>query len=337
MHRHLTVELRLKSYQLKAPFRIAGYTFTKTDVIIVELSDGPYRGRGEACGVYYFDETPERMVEALESRRRDIEAGLTLDDVQTLLPPGGARNALDCALWDLLSQREGKPVWEIAGIERIAPLVSTFTVGADDPAAMADAARAYDGARALKLKLTGNVALDLDRVRAVRAARPDCWIGVDGNQGFAAADLDALVAGLQAEGVKLLEQPLRRGEEEALDGFASPIPIAADESLQSLADLPSLKGRFQVANIKLDKCGGLTEALSLARAVRAMGLRPMVGCMTGSSLSTAPAFVVAQLCDFVDLDGAIFLAEDYRPSMIYAEGKVSLPAGLWGDAGKPVA
>jgi L-alanine-DL-glutamate epimerase-like enolase superfamily enzyme len=333
MRSPLSLELRLESYPLTAPFRISGYTFTNTDVVIVTLHDGDRCGRGEACGVYYFNERPERMAQQLEDLRERIEEGLTLAEVQTLLPPGGARNALDCAMWDLRSRLDGVPVWMLAGIDGITPLVTTFTVGADDPVVMAKAARAYDGASALKLKLTGDLDLDIERVRQVRAARPECWIGVDGNQGFAPADLPTLIEELHRAGVKLLEQPLRRGQEAALDGLISPIPIAADESLQSLADLPSLVGRFQVANIKLDKCGGLTEALKLVSGARALGLKPMVGCMTGSSLSTAPAFVVGQLCDHVDLDGAIFLARDFTPSMTYSDGKVSLPAGLWGDAG----
>jgi L-alanine-DL-glutamate epimerase-like enolase superfamily enzyme len=188
----------------------------------------------------------------------------------------------------------------------------------------------YAQARALKLKLTGDLEDDIARVRAVRAARPDCWIGVDANQGFGIADLPALVEVLVEADVKLLEQPLRRGAEADLDGFSCPIPIAADESVLTLADVPGLVGRFNVVNIKLDKCGGLTEGLAMARKARELGLGVMVGNMVSTSLAMAPAFVVGQLCDVVDLDGPIFLAKDREPGIVYEDGYVRCPDNVWG-------
>jgi L-alanine-DL-glutamate epimerase-like enolase superfamily enzyme len=222
-------------------------------------------------------------------------------------------------------------VWKLAGLQAPKPLITTFTLGADSPDAMVAGARKYAQARALKLKLTGELDLDIARVRAVRAARPDVWMGVDANQGYQIEALDALIDALAAENVALLEQPLKRGREADLDGYASKIPIAADESALSLGDLAGLVRRFAMVNIKLDKCGGLTEGLAMAREARRLGLRVMVGNMVGSSLAMAPAFVLGQLCDVVDLDGPIFLVQDRTPAMVYAEGTAWCGENIWGS------
>jgi L-alanine-DL-glutamate epimerase-like enolase superfamily enzyme len=247
------------------------------------------------------------------------------------MPPGGARNAVDCALWDLEAQQTGREVWELAGLDSVKPLVTTFTLGADDPAVMADGAREFVNARALKMKLTGDLAVDIARVKAVRAARADVWLGVDANQGYGIDALDALMPVLVDSKVSLLEQPIRRGREPDLDLFRSPIPIAADESALSLAELPGVVGRFNVVNIKLDKCGGLTEALAMAHEARRLGLGVMVGNMVGTSLAMAPAFVVGQLCDIVDLDGPVFLAVDREPGLTYERGTVWCGGNVWGS------
>ncbi|MGH8240873.1 MAG: enolase C-terminal domain-like protein, partial [Steroidobacteraceae bacterium] len=255
-----------------------------------------------------------------------------------LMPPGGARNAVDCALWELESRRASVPVWSLAGL-RAAPrrLVTTFTLGADDPAVMARGARERTEARSLKLKLTGQLDLDIARVRAVRAARPDAWIGVDANQGFAIAELDALAAAMVEQNVSLIEQPLARGREADLQGYRSPIPLAADESALSFTDLAALVGRFQIVNIKLDKCGGLTEGLAMAAEARRLGLGVMVGNMVGTSLAMAPAFVLGQLCDVVDLDGPTFLARDRVPGILYERGEVWCGEEVWGAPRASVA
>jgi L-alanine-DL-glutamate epimerase-like enolase superfamily enzyme len=271
------------------------------------------------------------MVEALEAARGAIEAGIDRAALQRLLPPGGARNAVDCALWELDARRAGLPVWKLAGLQAPKPLITTFTLGADSPAAMVAGARQYAQARALKLKLTGELDVDIARVRAVRAARPDVWLGVDANQGYEIEALDSLIGALAAENVALLEQPLKRGREADLEGYASKIPIAADESALNLGDLAGLVRRFAVVNIKLDKCGGLTEGLAMAREARRLGLRVMVGNMVGSSFAMAPAFVLGQLCDVVDLDGPIFLAQDRTPAIIYAEGTAWCGENVWGS------
>ncbi len=328
----LELELHNEPLPLAAPFRIAGYVFEAMPATVVTLRDGDHAGRGEAAGVYYNDDRPEDMLATLEALRPRIEAGIDRDAANALLPPGGARNALDCALWELEARRAGLPVWALAGLESVRPLLTTFTVGADDPGVMADRAAAYTGARALKLKLTGEADLDAERVRAVRARCPAAWIGVDANQGYDGDSLPALLPALVAARVSLLEQPCRRGHESDLDGIDRVLPFAADESILDLAELEARHARFDVINIKLDKCGGLTEGLSMARRARALGKQVMVGNMAGSSLAMGPAFVLGQFCDVVDLDGPVFLKQDRTPGVVYRDGFISCPHGVWGGA-----
>ncbi|HWM66815.1 MAG TPA: dipeptide epimerase [Steroidobacteraceae bacterium] len=327
----VTLSVRVEKLKLAAPFRISGFVFEEQDVAVVELRDGSHLGRGEASGVYYLDDKIEGIVAAIESRRTAIESGMDRLSLQRLLPPGGARNAIDCAMWELEASRRGVPVWELAGVGALRPLLTTFTLGADDAQTMAAGARKYSHARSLKLKLTGDLEMDIARIRAVRGARPDVWIGVDANQGYTVGALSGLLDELVRAEVALLEQPLARGHEADLQGFTSPIPIAADESALTLADLPGLVGRFQIVNIKLDKCGGLTEGLAMARRAREIGLGVMVGNMVGSSLAMAPGFILGQLCDVVDLDGPIFLSRDCTPGAVYAEGKIQCGEEVWGS------
>jgi L-Ala-D/L-Glu epimerase len=328
----LKLGIAVEKLRLSAPFRISGFVFEEQEAVVVTLEDGPLRGRGEASGVYYLGDTAGTMVAAIEAVRGGIEAGVDRAALQSLLPPGGARNAVDCALWELDALRSGTPVWKLAGLPKVKPLVTTFTLGADDPAVMVAGARKYAQARSLKLKLTGELDLDIARVRAVRAARPEVWMGVDANQGYGIDALESLIGALVPAGVSLLEQPLKRGREADLDGFKSPIPIAADESALSLVDVAGLVGRFDVVNIKLDKCGGLTEGLAMAHEARRLGLKVMVGNMVGTSLAMAPAFVLGQLCDVVDLDGPIFLAQDRTPGMTYVDGTAWSGDDVWGAA-----
>ena len=332
-----SLEVRAERLRLKAPFRISGYVFEATDAIVVMVAQGPHRGRGEASGVYYLNDDLDHMLGEIEAHRAAIESGADRGALRALMPAGGARNAVDCALWELEAAQANRPVWELAGLPAPKPLVTTFTLGAETPDKMAKGARAYAEAKAIKLKLTGEIGIDLDRVRAVREARPDVWIGVDANQGFARPDLEWLVEGLVDLRVSLLEQPLPRGCEADLQGFKSPIPLAADESALTLADVRGLVGRFDVVNIKLDKCGGLTEGLIMAENARRLGLGVMVGNMVGTSLAMAPAFVLGQLCDFVDLDGPTFLAEDRSPTVRYRDGEIFCGDEVWGGAGKLAA
>jgi L-Ala-D/L-Glu epimerase len=261
----ITLNVTVEKYPLKEPFRITGQTMEVADVVTVTLERNGHQGWGEASGVYYrVDDDIPGMVRQIEAVRAQVEAGVSRQALQELLPTGGARNALDCALWDLEAKETGRPVWQIAGLDRPRALLTTFTVGANGAEKMAADARAYGQAKAIKLKLTGDPE-DSDRVRAVRAARPDVWLGVDANQGFTRESLETLMPVLVDARVQLIEQPFKAGQEALLDGLRSPIPMAADESAQGLADLPGLVGRFQVINIKLDKCGGLTEGLLMAR------------------------------------------------------------------------
>ena len=316
---------------LSAPFTITGYTFTDMTVVVARVGERGTTGEGEAAGVYYLGDDAERMSAAIEHVRRDIEQGADREALRRLLPPGGARNALDCALWDLEAKRLGQPVWRIARLERPRALLTTFTVPANDPGTMAAKAVEYAQAKQLKLKLTGDIPLDAERVRAVRRARPDAWIGVDANQGFTAETLTALLPGFVSAKVQLVEQPFARGREAELDGFRCPIPVAADESVQGLDEIEPLVGRFDMVNIKLDKCGGLTEGLAMAAEARRLGLGVMVGNMVGSSLAMAPAWILGQVCDLNDLDGTLFIARDRVPAMSFADGKVSYPDKGWGS------
>jgi L-alanine-DL-glutamate epimerase-like enolase superfamily enzyme len=326
----LQLHVEVEKLRLSAPFRISGFVFEEQEVVVVTLDDGGHRGRGEASGVYYLGDDARTMVDGIEAVRGALEKGIDRAALQKLMPAGGARNAVDCAMWELEAHRLGVAVWELAGIDAPKPLVTTFTLGADDPATMAAGARKFAQARSLKLKLTGDLSDDIERVRAVRAARPEVWMGVDANQGYAIDSLGSLMGVLESAKVSLLEQPLKRGREADLDGFKSKIPIAADESVLTLADVPGLVGRFNIVNIKLDKCGGLTEGLAMAHEARRLGLGVMVGNMVGTSLAMAPAFVLGQLCDVVDLDGPIFLAKDRTPSMTYTHGSAWSGEQVWG-------
>jgi L-alanine-DL-glutamate epimerase-like enolase superfamily enzyme len=325
----MEINVNIETWPLKTPFRITGHVITSVDVVVVKLQENGYTGRGEACGVAYRNDTPQRMVaQLLEITARPGEE-LTRESVQERLPAGGARNALDCALWELEARKQGRPVWQLAGLDSPRPLRTTCTVGADMPDVMAERARAYRGASAVKIKLTGDE-IDAERVRAVRKACPQAWLGVDANQGFTPAGLQLLLPDLVAADVQLIEQPFSIGRESDMDGLDCPIPLAADESVQTLEDLPQLVGRFEVINIKLDKCGGLTHALRMAQEARRMGFRLMVGNMIGTSWAMASAYIVGQACEIVDLDGPLLLAADRQPAVSYRDGNIECPDEVWG-------
>jgi len=328
--RDLTLDLRVERFPYHQPFRISGHVFTETALLVAEISDGTHIGRGEGNGVYYLGDDIDHMLAEATRVRDAIERGATRDELQHLLPPGGARNALDCAFWELEAKRAGRPVWELAGLDAPKALRSTLTLGADRPETMAKAALALDPEAPVKVKLTGDLGDDIARVAAIRTVRPHAWIGVDANQGYDIATLQQLLPVLVDNRVAQLEQPLRRGCEADLDGAKRPLPFVADESAVTLADTASLVGRFDVVNIKLDKCGGLTEGLAIARQAKTLGLDVMVGNMMGTSLSMAPSFVLGQLCDIVDLDGPTFLARDREPGVEYRGGMIHCPAEIWG-------
>jgi len=328
--RTLTVEKA--EIRFAEPFRIAGYVFESMPSIVARVTDGGHAGRGEAAGGHYMGDDQQHMLEAIEQARSQIEAGLSREDLQNTLPAGGARNALDCALWELDARLARAPVWQLAGVPKPKPVVTTFTLPADDPAELAPKIERLSFARSIKLKLDGNVDADRERIAVVRRARPDAWLAVDANQGFVSDNLDALARAARDHSVSLIEQPLKRDEEAALEGWRPGIPIAADESILDLAELQERARYFDVINIKLDTCGGLTEALKMVRAARMLGMQVMVGNMGGSTLAVAPGLVLARLCDVVDLDGPYGLADDPLAKLIYQDGSIFVPEDLWGGA-----
>ena len=325
--RRLTV--RLETWPLKHAFRISRGAKTEALTLTAEIADGPHRGRGEAVPYPRYDETPEGARSAIEGLRRAIEAGLTRASLQDALPPGAARNALDCALWDLEAKRAGRPAWDLAGLGTPQPCVTALTLSLDTPEGMGRAAARHAAMPLLKLKVTGEG--DLDRIRAVRANAPDARLIVDANEGWTAPMLDALLPAFAALGVEMVEQPLPAADDGALAGRRFALPLCADESCHTRADLPRLKGRYEMVNVKLDKTGGLTEALALAAEARAMGFGIMVGCMVGTSLAMAPAALLAGAADYVDLDGPLLLARDRRPGLGYDGAALQPPEpALWG-------
>lgn len=311
------------------PFRITGVVWDSFDSIVVELGRAACVGRGEALGVYYSHETVETLLADVERIGPRLEAGIDREELQTLLPPGGARNALDCALWDLEAKISGRTIWDLTGVEPKS-LETVFTIGLEaTPEAMADKAAAATVHGVLKVKLDGD--RPLERVQAIRAVRPDARIVVDANQGWSFEQLVAIAPGFAELEVAMIEQPLRRGADAPLASYRSPVPLCADESCLHLGELEQAAGRYQFINIKLDKTGGLTHALELAGAARARGLGLMVGCMGGSSLAMAPTFVAGCLCDLVDIDGPLLQRTDRIPGIRYDGGRVSVfGPEVWG-------
>lgn len=328
----MTLQLRIteESWALHEPFEIAGQVIVELPLLLLELIDEDGRiGRGEAAGVDYDGETPGSMRAQLETVRPRLRATTAPAEVQTWLPRGGARNALDCALWDLQSRRSGVPAWAAAGLDPMRPLLTACTIGLGSIADTRRRARRLSAAPLVKIKV--DALRHLDRIRVVREELPCARLVVDANQSWTVALLRELLPGLQELAVEFVEQPVPRGRDAGLDGLDSPIPLVADESCTDRHSLPVLLGRYRGVNIKLDKTGGLTEALALARQARTLGLDVMVGNMCGTSLGMAPAFLVAQLARWVDLDGPLFQQDDRPHAMRYADGVVQPPLPrLWG-------
>lgn len=323
------LEARIETFPLRQRFTISRGSKTETVVVTAELGDGAHRGRGECGPNIRYDETPEGVAEAIATMAPSIADGLDRDSLQTAMPPGAARNAIDCAFWDLQAKQTGKPVWALAGLSEPGPVETAYTLSVDTPEAMAKAARENASRPLLKLKLTGPG--DLDRVRAVRTGAPDARLIVDANEAWTPEDFGALAAELAGLGVELIEQPLPAGADTALADLDHPVPICADESCRDRSSVAALADRYDMVNIKLDKAGGLTEALAVAAAARAANLDIMVGCMVGTSLAMAPAHLVAQGAKIVDLDGPLLLAEDRDPPLDVRESRIFPPTGaLWG-------
>jgi L-alanine-DL-glutamate epimerase-like enolase superfamily enzyme len=323
------LRLRHESWPIAGRFTISRDSKTVAEVILAEIEQGGALGRGECVPYGRYGESIEGVMAQLEGLRGAVEGGLDRAGLQAALPPGAARNALDCALWDLEAKQARRPVWELAGLDAPDPVTTAYTLSLDTAERMGAAAKAQAARPLLKLKLAGPG--DLDRVRAVRENAPGARLIVDANEGWTAADYTALAPELAALGVALIEQPLPAAADQPLAGLARPVPVCADESCHDRASLAHTSGRYDAVNIKLDKTGGLTEALALRRAARAEGYRIMVGCMLGTSLAMAPALLLAQGAEVVDLDGPLLLAKDRDPGLAYEGSRVApaLPA-LWG-------
>lgn len=325
-----SLAVRSETWPIRGSFRISRGAKTEAEVVVVEVTDERATGRGEGDPYPRYGEAVSSVVAEIETLRADVEAGLTRTELQHRLKPGAARNAIDCALLDWEAKATGKSAADLLGLPPPIPVRTAYTLSLDTPDVMAQAARvAALTYRTIKLKIAG--AGDLERVEAVRRSAPNARLIVDANEGWSLDELSRLPPELARLGVALIEQPLKAGEDEALLGFRSPVPLCADESCHTRADLPRIIGRYSHINVKLDKAGGLTEAVALAREASAAGLRLMIGCMVSTSLSIAPAMLLTPLAEFVDLDGALLLERDRTPSL-GARGDELLPPTreLWG-------
>jgi L-alanine-DL-glutamate epimerase-like enolase superfamily enzyme len=325
----MKMSLHIEEWELTQPFRIANFEWVNARGIVVQLTEDGHIGRGEAQGVFYLDEDADSLFAQVHAVAGEIRKGISREALQQLLPPGGARNAVDCALWDLECKKAGKTIWQLTGIDP-KPVTTVFTIGLEaTPEAMAAKAAAAADAPVLKIKL--NADRPYERLAAIRAARPDAALVVDANQGWDFDLLQEVLPKCVGLDLGMIEQPLPRGSDEALEGFDSPIILAADESCLHTGELETAARRYGMINIKLDKTGGLTEALKLAREAKALGCQLMVGNMVGTSLAMAPSFVVAQLCDFVDIDGPLLLKYDRPHGLRYRDGIVRpFEPVLWG-------
>ena len=317
-----------KNWKLRKPFTISRETQRYAETIVCEITDGTHTGRGEAAGVTYSGESIEAMLTEVQDAAADIEAGITRDELQQRMPAGGARNVVDCALWDLEAKRSGQTIWQMLGWEPRA-VTTVYTVGIDTPKKMQKDAAKHSEYPFIKVKV--GIGDPVEQIAAINAGAPKAAIVIDANQAWTVADLERYTEPLMNMGVEMIEQPLNRDIDEDLRGYESPVPLCADESCATSADLERLQGLYSMVNIKLDKTGGLTEALALAEKAESMGFELMVGNMLGSSLAMAPAFVIAQRCRYVDIDGPLLQAKDCDHAMTYENGRVDVftPA-LWG-------
>jgi L-alanine-DL-glutamate epimerase-like enolase superfamily enzyme len=312
-------------FKLAQVFTISRGSRTEAKVLTVRIEDAGHVGWGECVPYARYDETLESVTAQIEA----LPATFTRAELQSLLPAGAARNAVDCALWDLEAKKAGKPVWELAGLAQPGPEITAYTLSLASPEEMQKQAAENAHRPLLKIKL--GTPEDMPRLEAVRAGAPEARIIIDANEGWSAEVYAELAPHLVRLGVELVEQPLPAGEDEALIGMERPVPVCADESAHDCASLPKLEGKYDVVNIKLDKTGGLTEALKLRDAALAEGYQVMLGCMVGSSLAMAPATLVAQGALVTDLDGPLLLAEDRpEPLTFDAEGVHPPRPALWG-------
>jgi L-alanine-DL-glutamate epimerase-like enolase superfamily enzyme len=325
----LSLSVRSESFPIAGAFSISRGAKTEAQVVVAELSDGRHRGRGECVPYARYGETVAGVMAALGAIGNKLAFGLDRAALQQSMPAGAARNALDCAFWDLEAKRAARPAHELAGLIAPQPLTTAYTISLGTPETMAQAARAASARKLLKIKLGGPG--DAERIAAVRLAAPQSELIVDANEGWSAGNLAENLAACAAAGVTLVEQPLPADADAALASIRRPIPVCADESVHDRAGLAALAGRYDAVNIKLDKTGGLTEALAMVREAERLGFGVMVGCMVATSLAMAPAVLVAQSARVVDLDGPLLLAKDRQDGLRY-DGSLVYPATpqLWG-------
>jgi L-alanine-DL-glutamate epimerase-like enolase superfamily enzyme len=324
-----TLTVRAERWPIAGAFTIARGAKTESQVVVAEVSDGTHHGRGECVPYARYGETITGVAAAIEAMRGPLAEGLTRQALQFAMTAGAARNALDCALWDIEAKASGQAVHALAGLTAPHALVTAYTISLGTPDAMAQAARKASARKLLKVKLAGEG--DAARIAAVRAAAPNAELIVDANEAWRTANLADNLAACAEAGVTLIEQPLPAGDDAALASIARPIPVCADESVHDRASLAALAGKYDAVNIKLDKTGGLTEALAMAQEAERLGLRVMVGCMVATSLSMAPAMLVAQRARVVDLDGPLLLARDRENGLRYEDSLVyPATSALWG-------
>lgn len=318
----LTITASIERWPVAGAFTIARGAKRHVDVVVVSVSDGHYTGHGEGTPIYYHGESAQNCVAAIEARAASSEL-MTRTSLLTTMRRGAARNALDCALWDLECERAGAALWQLAGLNEPMAVTSAFTISLADPETMEANARKSAHLPLLKLKLAGEG--DFERVAAVRRGAPDTRLIVDANEAWDGRDLIIESQALATLGVEMIEQPVRAGNEATLADVVGPLPWCADESCQTRADLPACEGRFQAINIKLDKAGGLTEAIALRHEAQERGFDIMVGCMLSTSLGIAPAFALAQGARWVDLDGSLLLAKDRTAAFQFQNGMLTPP------------
>jgi L-Ala-D/L-Glu epimerase len=325
----LSLSVRVERWPIAGSFTISRGAKTEAVVVVAELSDGTHRGRGECVPYARYGETVEGVAATIEAMSADIARGLDRERLQSAMTPGAARNALDCAFWDLTAKRAGRPVHELLGVSAPKAVTTAYTISLATPEAMAQAAAVAAQHALLKVKL--GAPGDPARIAAVRRAAPRAELIVDANEGWTPEDLASNLTACAQAGVTLIEQPLPADRDHALATMTRPLPICADESVHGRASLSSLVGKYDAVNIKLDKTGGLTEALLMASEAERLGFRLMVGCMVATSLAMAPAMLVAQRARVVDLDGALLLARDRPDGLCYDGSRVHPPtAALWG-------
>ena len=328
MSGRLTIESHEEIWPLKQPFRISRGTRTEAQVIVVAIRDGDHIGRGECVPVGRYNQSTASVLAQIESVKAD--GNLNRQGLQEQLPAGAARNALDCALWDLEAKISDKPAWELADVKIVPGVETSFTISLDSPEKMGASAKANANLPILKLKLGGD-APDLARAAAVREAAPSVRLLIDANESWSPEHYCDIVPGLKQLGVELIEQPFAAGTDEVLETLDHPIPVCADESCHTTADLSRLTNRYEAVNVKLDKTGGLTEALRLCQHARSSGFKLLTGCMVCTSLGIAPARLLATFANWIDLDGPLLLARDRDHPVPYINGRMGIPPpDLWG-------